>query len=67
MPKTCFSTQGAGIGPGIPGLQLGFGLGVGCGIGVGFGYGMGRGLAQNENRRYSNVGSLSGYRSFPTQ
>lgn len=50
--------SGAGFGPGIPGLQLGFGLGVGCGVGVGFGYGTGRGVAYDEERKYSNVGRL---------
>ncbi|XP_022974025.1 keratin, type II cytoskeletal 3 isoform X1 [Cucurbita maxima] len=49
---------GAGFGPGIPGLQLGFGLGAGCGVGLGFGYGAGRGIAQDDKRRYSNVGDL---------
>ncbi|XP_038889094.1 glycine-rich cell wall structural protein 1 isoform X2 [Benincasa hispida] len=49
---------GAGFGPGIPGLQLGFGLGAGCGVGLGFGYGVGRGIAQDDKRRYSNVGDL---------
>ncbi|PON60543.1 glycine-rich protein [Parasponia andersonii] len=59
---------GAGFGPGIPGLQLGFGVGVGCGVGVGFGYGLGRGIAQDENRRYSNIANLNnGSRNFPTQ
>ncbi|XP_004512593.1 uncharacterized protein [Cicer arietinum] len=48
---------GVGIGPGIPGLQVGFGLGAGCGVGLGFGYGMGKGIAQDEYRRYSNVGN----------
>ncbi|CAL0328662.1 unnamed protein product [Lupinus luteus] len=48
---------GVGIGPGIPGLQVGFGLGAGCGIGLGFGYGMGKGIAQDEYRRYTNVGN----------
>ncbi|KAH6763900.1 glycine-rich protein [Perilla frutescens var. hirtella] len=46
---------GAGFGPGIPGLQVGFGIGVGCGVGVGFGYGVGRGIAYDDNRKYSNV------------
>ncbi|XP_068320801.1 uncharacterized protein [Pyrus communis] len=49
---------GAGFGPGIPGLQVGFGLGAGCGVGLGFGYGVGRGIAYDDNRRYSNVGNL---------
>lgn len=47
--------KGAGFGPGIPGLQLGFGFGAGCGVGVGFGYGVGRGIAYDDNRKYSNV------------
>lgn len=51
--------SGVGLGPGIPGLQIGFGVGAGCGAGVGFGYGMGRGVAYDENRRYTNVGKLS--------
>ncbi|PON95131.1 glycine-rich protein [Trema orientale] len=59
---------GAGFGPGIPGLQLGVGIGVGCGVGVGFGYGLGRGIAQDENRRYSNIANLNnGSRNFPTR
>ncbi|KAK4753849.1 hypothetical protein SAY87_001953 [Trapa incisa] len=58
---------GVGIGPGIPGLQLGFGLGAGCGVGLGFGYGVGRGVAHDENRRYSNVGSLFHGSVVPTQ
>ncbi|KAL0540574.1 hypothetical protein IC582_020582 [Cucumis melo] len=60
---------GAGFGPGIPGLQLGFGLGAGCGVGLGFGYGVGRGIAQDDKRRYSNVGDvLRGHQSiFPHQ
>ncbi|XP_027359613.1 ATP-dependent RNA helicase glh-2 [Abrus precatorius] len=48
---------GVGFGPGIPGLQVGFGFGAGCGIGLGFGYGMGKGIAQDEYKRYSNVGN----------
>lgn len=52
------SPLGAGFGPGIPGLQFGFGLGAGCGVGLGFGYGVGRGIAQDDRRRYSNVGDL---------
>ncbi|XP_057446442.1 uncharacterized protein LOC130738473 [Lotus japonicus] len=48
---------GVGIGPGIPGFQVGFGVGAGCGVGLGFGYGVGKGIAQDENRRYSNVGN----------
>ncbi|OIV98948.1 hypothetical protein TanjilG_07383 [Lupinus angustifolius] len=48
---------GVGIGPGIPGLQVGFGFGAGCGVGLGFGYGMGKGIAQDEYRRYTNVGN----------
>ena len=44
-----------GVGPGIPGLQLGLGAGAGCGLGLGFGYGVGRGIAFDYNRRYSNV------------
>ncbi|OIW07883.1 hypothetical protein TanjilG_19984 [Lupinus angustifolius] len=44
---------GVGICPEISGLQVGFG----CGVGVGFGYGIGRGIAQDEYRRYSNVGN----------
>ncbi|KAK7268964.1 hypothetical protein RIF29_21676 [Crotalaria pallida] len=51
---------GVGFGPGIPGFQVGVGLGAGCGVGLGFGYGVGKGIAQDENRRYSNVGT-----SFP--
>ncbi|KAI3773686.1 hypothetical protein L1987_48216 [Smallanthus sonchifolius] len=59
---------GAGLGPGIPGLQVGFGFGAGCGIGLGFGYGAGRGIAYDENRKHSNVGKLfSGPGSLPTQ
>lgn len=59
---------GAGFGPGIPGLQVGFGVGVGCGVGVGFGYGLGRGVAQDENRRYSNIANLdSASTNFPTR
>lgn len=46
------------MGPGIPGLQLGFGVGVGCGVGLGFGYGIGKGVAYDGNYRYSNVGNL---------
>jgi hypothetical protein len=52
-----FSTSGVGIGPGIPGLQFGLGFGAGCGVGLGFGYGMGMGIAEDEYRRYSNVGN----------
>ncbi|XP_028798125.1 ATP-dependent RNA helicase glh-2 [Neltuma alba] len=48
---------GVGLGPGIPGLQIGYGFGAGCGVGIGFGYGVGRGIAQDENKRYSNVGN----------
>ncbi|KAL2334486.1 hypothetical protein Fmac_015699 [Flemingia macrophylla] len=48
---------GVGFGPGIPGFQVGFGVGAGCGVGLGFGYGVGKGIAQDENRRYSNVGN----------
>ncbi|RDX69379.1 hypothetical protein CR513_51514 [Mucuna pruriens] len=48
---------GVGVGPGIPGFQVGFGFGAGCGVGLGFGYGVGKGIAQDENRRYSNVGN----------
>ncbi|CAL0303533.1 unnamed protein product [Lupinus luteus] len=48
---------GVGICPGISGLQVGFGFGAGCGVGLGFGYGIGRGIAQDEYRRYSNVGN----------
>lgn len=60
--------SGAGLGPGIPGLQLGFGFGVGCGVGLGFGYGAGRGIAYDENRKHSNVGRLfNGPGSMPTQ
>ncbi|EXC32490.1 hypothetical protein L484_012657 [Morus notabilis] len=59
---------GAGFGPGIPGLQVGFGVGVGCGVGVGFGYGLGRGVAQDGNRRYSNIANLNSASSnFPTR
>lgn len=58
---------GAGVGPGIPGLQLGFEVGVKCGFGVG-GSGIGRGIAYNAKRRYSNVGSLfHSPADFPTQ
>lgn len=53
-----FLTSGVGLGPGIPGMQIGYGLGAGCGVGFGFGYGVGRGVAQDENKRYSNVGNL---------
>ncbi|KAF9610428.1 hypothetical protein IFM89_022339 [Coptis chinensis] len=49
---------GAGLGPGIPGLQFGFGIGAGCGVGLGFGYGVGRGVAHDESRRYTNIGKL---------
>lgn len=49
--------SGVGFGPGIPGLQVGFGFGAGCGVGLGFGYGVGKGIAQDEYRRYSNVGN----------
>lgn len=52
-------TPGVGIGPGIPGLQLGAGFGAGCGVGAGFGYGMGKGVAHDDVRRYSNVGRPS--------
>ncbi|KAL5081115.1 hypothetical protein RYX36_009536 [Vicia faba] len=48
---------GVGFGPGIPGMQVGFGFGAGCGVGLGFGYGIGKGIAQDEYRRYSNVGN----------
>ncbi|MCL7022672.1 hypothetical protein MKW94_022213, partial [Papaver nudicaule] len=48
-----------GIGPGIPGLQLGAGFGAGCGVGVGFGYGMGKGVAHDDVRRYSNIDRFS--------
>ncbi|GAB4845099.1 hypothetical protein Ancab_038505 [Ancistrocladus abbreviatus] len=58
----------AGLGPGIPGLQLGFGLGVGCGVGLGFGYGIGKGVAYDESPRYSNVGKLfHGPGNLPSQ
>lgn len=61
-------TAGVGFGPGIPGLQIGYGFGAGCGVGLGFGYGLGKGIAQDENRRYSNVGSfLRGSRNVPSQ
>ncbi|KAJ0579958.1 hypothetical protein HanPI659440_Chr04g0148431 [Helianthus annuus] len=61
-----YITSGAGLGPGIPGLQVGFGFGAGCGIGLGFGYGAGRGIAYDENRKHSNVGKLfSGPGSLP--
>lgn len=50
-------TPGVGIGPGIPGFQVGFGFGAGCGVGLGFGYGLGKGIAQDENKRYTNVGN----------
>ncbi|KAG4991748.1 hypothetical protein JHK87_025205 [Glycine soja] len=46
-----------GVGPGIPGFQVGFGFGAGCGVGLGFGYGVGKGIAQDDNKRYSNVGN----------
>ncbi|OIV90707.1 hypothetical protein TanjilG_15093 [Lupinus angustifolius] len=46
---------GVGFGPGIPGFQVGVGFGAGCGVGLGFGYGVGKGIAQDVNRRYSNV------------
>ncbi|PIA47049.1 hypothetical protein AQUCO_01400035v1 [Aquilegia coerulea] len=49
---------GAGLGPGIPGIQFGFGIGAGCGVGLGFGYGAGRGVAHDENKRHANVGKL---------
>ncbi|KAI4351901.1 hypothetical protein L6164_006202 [Bauhinia variegata] len=59
---------GVGLGPGITGLQVGLGFGVGCGIGLGFGYGVGKGIAQDENRRYSNVGNvLHGAGNLPSQ
>ncbi|XP_015889518.1 uncharacterized protein LOC107424277 [Ziziphus jujuba] len=59
---------GAGFGPGIPGFQVGLGFGVGCGVGLGFGYGVGKGIAQDENRRYSNVGNIYNVSGdFPTQ
>ncbi|XP_076935819.1 uncharacterized protein LOC143602671 [Bidens hawaiensis] len=59
---------GAGLGPGIPGIQVVFGFGSGCGIGLGFGYAAGRGIAYDENRKHSNVGRLfSGPGSLPTQ
>ncbi|TKY45037.1 Cadmium-induced protein AS8 [Spatholobus suberectus] len=48
---------GVGFGPGIPGFQVGFGFGAGCGVGLGFGYGVGKGIAQDEIKRYSNVGN----------
>ncbi|XP_021903394.1 uncharacterized protein LOC110818734 isoform X1 [Carica papaya] len=59
---------GAGFGPGIPGIQVGFGFGAGCGVGIGFGYGVGKGIARDENYTYSNVGQLF-HRSqrLPTQ
>ncbi|KAM0011644.1 hypothetical protein Hdeb2414_s0060g00760921 [Helianthus debilis subsp. tardiflorus] len=61
-----YITSGAGLGPGIPGLQVGFGFGAGCGIGLGFGYGAGRGIAYDENRKHSNVRKLfSGPGSLP--
>ncbi|KAI9092544.1 hypothetical protein K1719_027672 [Acacia pycnantha] len=58
---------GVGIGPGIPGLQIGYGFGAGCGAGLGFGYGAGRGIAQDENKRYSNVGNLFRSSDIPSQ
>ncbi|XVF37339.1 hypothetical protein REPUB_Repub19eG0137400 [Reevesia pubescens] len=58
---------GAGFGPGIPGLQVGFGFGAGCGVGLGFGYGVGRGIAHDEYRSYSNVGRLFGQQHLPLQ
>lgn len=59
---------GVGLGPGIPGFQIGVGFGAGCGVGLGFGYGAGRGIAYDENRRYSNVGNLSHAPiNFPSQ
>lgn len=63
-----FVSSGAGFGPGIPGLQLGFGFGAGCGVGVGFGYGVGRGIAYDDNRKYSNVGkAFHNFRPLPAQ
>lgn len=62
-----FFLLGAGFGPGIPGLQVGFGFGAGCGIGLGFGYGVGRGIAYGEHHTYSNVGRLFGHRHLPVQ
>lgn len=62
-----FYSLGAGFGPGIPGLQVGFGFGAGCGIGLGFGYGFGRGIAHDEYRTYSNVGRLFGQQHLPLQ
>lgn len=47
-----------GLGPGIPGFQVGFGAGAGCGFGLGFGYGVGKGIAHDQNGKYSNVGTL---------
>ncbi|XP_054794214.1 uncharacterized protein LOC129299767 [Prosopis cineraria] len=59
---------GMGIGPGIPGFRVGFGFGAGCGIGLGFGYGVGKGIAQDESRRYSNVGDpFHGSRTIPSE
>ncbi|KAA3468464.1 keratin, type II cytoskeletal 59 kDa, component IV-like [Gossypium australe] len=62
-----FLSSGAGFGPGIPGLQVGFGFGAGCGVGLGFGYGVGRGIAHDEYRTYSNVKSLFGNQHLPMQ
>ena len=56
MQNICL-TPGVGFGPGIPGFQVGFVFGAGCGVGFGFGYGVGKGIAQDENKRYSNVGN----------
>lgn len=68
MIQEWFFTPGAGFGPGIPGFQVGLGFGVGCGVGLGFGYGVGKGIAQDENRRYSNVGNIYNVSGdFPTQ
>ncbi|EEE51904.1 hypothetical protein OsJ_33500 [Oryza sativa Japonica Group] len=50
--------RGAGLGYGFPGLTLGFGVGAGCGVGFGFGYGLGKGIAYDQNKRYSNVGTM---------
>lgn len=55
--ENTFLTPGVGLGPGIPGMQVGFGFGAGCGVGLGFGYGVGKGIAQDEYRKYSNVGN----------
>ncbi|CAN6346795.1 unnamed protein product [Urochloa humidicola] len=58
-----------GVGPGFPGLRLGFGVGAGCGIGIGFGYGFGKGVAYDGNGKYSNIG-ISNQKSqgaFPSE